>query len=88
MKNRKYENIFNVTQLCFFPILDVASVNTIFTTVAKIILFKFILTKSVLQISFIGLCWKFQNLVSLNKHRFGKRTEQKFLQLCVTSSFH
>ena len=57
--NEKIENMKISSMLpnyVFFSILDVASVNTIFTTVAKIILFKFILTKSVLQISFIGLC--------------------------------
>ena len=56
--NEKIENMKISSMLpnyVFFSILDVASVNTIFTTVAKIILFKFILTKSVLQISFIGL---------------------------------
>ena len=55
--NEKIENTKISSMLPYYVFFHFrcASVNTIFTTVAKIILFKFILTKSVLQISFIGL---------------------------------
>ena len=61
-KIRKYLLCYPIT---FFSNLDVASVNTILPTITAIKLFKFILTKSMLQLSYIRLCRNFENSFSV-----------------------
>ena len=65
-----------------FFILDVASVNTISTTITRINLFKFMLTKSMLQISYICLCRKFENSCSVKINAVLVKGPNK--NLCVT----